>query len=110
MQIFINALLDILKILSSEAEDQLLYLQTIGGGSIDELALEFEELMLVAPSKLSSGEITKKQFSSIEFLNIKLDGLSENDKIENWTESALAKSDEWEEIRKLASGCIRQFD
>lgn len=110
MEIFIESLLKILKILASGSAEQLRYLKSIGGASIDELALEFEELVLLAPSKFEVGDITQTQFSSIKLLNQKLDEFSGDDKASYWTESALIEKSEWEEVRKLAGECLVKFD
>jgi hypothetical protein len=110
MEFFTSATQKIMKTLSSEAGEQIQYLNSIGSDSVDELALELEEIALLAPSKLESGEITQAQYSLIQLLNNKLDELSDNGKIDYWTESALFESSEWEEIRTLAKECLREFN
>ena len=102
---YCNVALNALKILSAEASDQLSYLDRIGGASIDELALEFEELMLLAPSKLESGEITRQQYLSLKSIDKELDGLG----YECWSELAIRNSHEWKKIRALAEKSLELF-
>lgn len=109
LESFISALMQILKVLSAPAEDQVKYLQLIGGASVDELALEFEEVWLLASSALESNEIREYQYDALKNLNEKLDQLSEVGNDEIWTESALFKNEEWEEVRSLAKECIESF-
>ncbi len=109
LESFISALMQILKVLSAPAKEQVKYLQLIGGASVDELALEFEEVWLLAPSILESKEITECQYDALKKLNGKLDQLSEVGNDKTWTESALFKNGEWEEVRSLAKKCIESF-
>ncbi|BBM03580.1 hypothetical protein [Microbulbifer sp. GL-2] len=108
MSKYINSLLEVLKILASSAQVQLRYLNGLGNPSVDELALDFDDLFLMAPSKLEVGELTSQQFKNLEDLNSMFDQISGVDRY--WTASSLSEDREWEEIRKLASVCLRQFN
>ena len=108
MSKYIVTLLELLKVLASSAQVQLSYLDSLGSPSVDELALEFEDLFLIASSKLEAGELTSLQFENLEVLDSMFDKISGVDK--HWTTSSLCESAEWEEIRKLANLCLKQFD
>lgn len=102
---FISSLMQILNILAASPDDQLEYLRSIGGASVDELGLEFEEVWLMADSILESNGINGCQYDRIKKLNETLDGLSEN----AWAEEALVENAEWELIRNMAKDCIKSF-
>ena len=107
MSEYINALQELLKILSSPAQEQLSYLNDLGDISLDELALEFDELFLLASTKLEAWELSQPQFKALNFLNSMLDKISNID--ECWTKSSLSERREWEEIRKLSNVCLKEF-
>lgn len=110
MQNYIENLCEQLRLLSRPAKEQLDYLESIGGAPIDELALEFEEVMILAPQKLQDGKITTAQVDSINFLYSKLNMLNNDISGEFWTESALVEQPEWGEIRSLARDCLTKFE
>jgi len=106
MEDFTKKLCDNLKILSSTPSEQLLYLTRIGGASVDELALEFEEVMLLAVQKFSEGNIEAALFDSISLLNEKLDSLSGDEHGDYWTEESLFSAEEWQQVRVIAGDCL----
>ncbi|MGH9961032.1 MAG: hypothetical protein ACREBC_28585, partial [Pyrinomonadaceae bacterium] len=107
---FINALIDIIKLLAADAEEQLNYLAKIGvAGGIDELALEFEDVAILAQSKLNQGQINEIQYQKICDLNQKLIDMSGEENAVLWTEEALRESDDWKAVRRLARNCLEVF-
>ncbi|MFL0803130.1 MAG: hypothetical protein K6L81_05400 [Agarilytica sp.] len=104
---YTNELLELLKILASSAQVQLTYLEGLGNPSVDELALEFDDLFLLASSKVETGVLTSPQFDLLERLNSKLDEISGVDMC--WTTTAISDSKEWEEIRVLANLCLKKI-
>jgi hypothetical protein len=110
MKMYCESLIDVLKTLSSNSDDQLAYLNEIGiPGNIDEIALEFDDMAILAKKKYKDGEITENQYKLIEELEQKIDLLSGEDNSNFWTEDSLRNAKEWEEIRKLARACIESF-
>jgi len=109
MEDFKKQLFDNLKLLSSTSEVQLSYLESIGDAPIDELALEFDEVMLLVPQMVHAGEVTPLLRDSINLLNTKLNQLSDEKTVNYWTEQSLVSSAEWEEIRVIAGDCLANF-
>ena len=106
MEKFREYLTEALNLLSLKSDDQLKYLHEIGiYGIVDELALEFDDIAIMAEQKYAEGEISEEQYKIIKKLSEKLDFMSGKDKSHLWTEYALKNANEWEEIRELAKGC-----
>ena len=109
LETFNSSLMQILKVLAGSADTQIECLRNIGGASVDELGLEFEEVWLLADSILEANEISDYQYDAIKKLNDKLELLSEEGGEIAWTEDALSKNAEWEMVRELAKDCIKSF-
>lgn len=108
MSKYIKSFVEILKVLSLSAQKQLIYLIELGNPSVDELALEFDDLFLLAPSKLDSGELTHEQFKLLNVINLKFEEMGDLEK--NWSESSLSNSEEWEELRGLAKLALSEME
>ena len=107
MKQFREYLIKSLNILSLKSDAQLAYLDEIGvPGIIDELALEFDDIAIMAKQKQKEQEITENQYKLISELSEKLDLMSGEDKSHFWTEYSLKNDKEWEEIRELAKVCL----
>jgi hypothetical protein len=110
MDTFTQMLITSLKVLSSEAVDQLRYLRALGiSGNIDELALEFDDVASLAEVKYESHEMTKQQYKWVERLANQLDQMSGVQHKHLWTENALIKAPEWQKIRESAKACLTAF-
>lgn len=105
---YLNALIEVLKILASSASEQLSYLRKLGSPSVDELALEFNDLFLLASAKVESGELSQEQFEFLKALDLQLDKMSDVE--QNWTDESLSGDEEWEEVRRLAASSLKHFD
>ena len=110
MDTFTHMLITSLKVLSSEALGQLRYLGTLGiSGNIDELALEFDDVALLAKVKYESNEITEEQYKLVERLATQLDEMSGIQNKQLWTEKALINAPQWKEVREHAKACLNAF-
>ena len=76
VETFIDTLMELLQILSGTADEQVNYLRGLGGVSVDELGLEFEEIWLQADIIFRSKGITQHQYDAIKKLNVTLDQMS----------------------------------
>ena len=103
---FIDRLMKALSIISAPADRQVEYLKDLGGASVDELGLEFEDVWRQSGVILNSNGITQLQYNAIEALNKKFDQLSSDENENFWTEDALFKDNEWEKVRSLAKEII----
>ena len=99
-------LADCLKVLSLSSCEQIRYLKEIGGVSVDELALQFEDIAVLAAEKYDKGEISDDLFKLIGSLDEKLENMSGSDKEDLWTEKALASSNDWKIVREIAEMCL----
>jgi hypothetical protein len=106
---FVATLMQILRVLAGTADKQVEYLKGLGGASVDELGLEFEEVWLLAETILESRGITQYQYDAIKKLNDKLDQISGEDHEDLWSEKALFENKEWEQVRSLAKECLESF-
>lgn len=107
---FVNKMREALGLLAADAGDQLRYLSEIGvAGVVDELALEFDDLMTLAQSRLDQGDITEVQYEKLRELDQKLSDMSGSNNASLWTEEALRTSDEWKEVRRLARSTLDVF-
>ena len=109
VETFIATLMQILRVLAGAADKQVEYLKGLGGASVDELGLEFEEAWLLAGTILESKGITKYQYDAIKKLNDKLDQISGEEHEDLWSENALFENEEWEQVRSLAKECLETF-
>lgn len=94
--------------LGAPAWRQVAYLRRLGvHPSVDELALDFHELALLAASCAARGELTGAEAELVARLDAKLDAMSGTDRAELWTPDALASAPEWDDVRELACECLK---
>ena len=111
MSDFIPLLIKTLRLLTRSADKQVRYLVNLGiKGNVDELALEYDDVMRLAQDQLDLGQITRFQYDSMQRSDQKLDEMSSSDKAYLWTEKALYDDREWSEVRKMAIECLSLFD
>jgi hypothetical protein len=104
---FINQLKEVLHLLAAEGQEQLRYLDEIGvEGNVDELALEFDDIVRLAKSRFEIGEITAQQLDRINEINSMLDSMSGQENAALWTPEALLRSPQWESVRNRARLCL----
>ncbi len=106
MSDFTVKLADCLHVLSLSSREQIRYLKDIGGVSVDELALQYEDVAVLAAEKFGSGEISEDLFNLIGSLDEKINSMSGSDREDLWTEEALASSDDWKKVREIAETCL----
>ncbi|MCG8351118.1 MAG: hypothetical protein MI924_25390 [Chloroflexales bacterium] len=111
MSDFIPLLIKTLRLLTRSADEQVCYLVNLGiKGNVDELALEYDDVMRLAQDQLDLGQITRFQYDSMQRLDQQLDEMSSSDKAYLWTEKALYDAREWSEVRKMAIERLSLFD
>lgn len=94
--------------LGAPARRQVAYLRRLGvHPSVDELALDFHELALLADTNAVRGELTDSEAELVARLDAKLDAMSGTDRAELWTPDALASAPEWDDVRELACECLK---
>jgi hypothetical protein len=87
--------------LTSDAENQLKYLATLGWpGSADELAQELDDVLRAALA--APGLLTAEQEARLRALDQQLDDMSGAERADLWTEPSVRTSPEWDEVRRLA--------
>ena len=87
--------------LAAPAAEQRSYLEQLGVfPSIDELALEFDDVMALVPQLVGEGHLTDAQTETMHAIDQKLSEMSKNPLL--WEIEALAKHPDWEEIRNIA--------
>jgi hypothetical protein len=94
--------------LAEPAESQLSYLQDLGTGDADELALEFDDVAkaaITAPGLLSAAAT-----DGLRVLTDWLEAMSGPNKAYLWTDDALRSSTEWSEVRRLAGSVLAKLD
>jgi hypothetical protein len=94
--------------LAASASEQVRYLAELGVlPSVDELALEFEDVVVLLPRLLEDGNLNREQYQSIDALRRKLSGMS--NKQDLWTEASLRSHSCWKEVRRLARVVINKM-
>jgi hypothetical protein len=92
-----------LQLLSSDAAEQLSYLENIGDRvCVDELALDFDHVFGMLPMLQEAGDLAPALLDLIERLNSQLDGMSGDAHQQLWTPAALETAEEWTQVRALA--------
>lgn len=100
-----------LKRLAEPFTQQADYLKTLGiWPSIDELALELDDVAPLVPEAVRKGELSKEVELAVERVHEKLDEMSGQQNAHLWTPDALANSSEWETVRLLASEALRKLE
>lgn len=69
--------------------------------SVDELALEFDDLVGLVPQLVAQGCLTQEQAERLRGLDQILTEMSGSDDL--WTENALREREIWQEVRRLAA-------
>ncbi len=88
--------------LAAPATEQRSYLEKLGvSPSLDELALEFDDVMALVPQLLKEGHLTDAQVETMHAVDRKLSEMSNHPLL--WEVKALAKHPDWEEIRNIAA-------
>lgn len=94
--------------LGAPARRQVAYLRRLGvHPSVDELALEFHELALLAGGRTEQGDLTGAEAELVARLDAKLDAMSGAEHASLWTPDALSSAPEWDEVRELADECLK---
>jgi hypothetical protein len=100
-----------LKLLAAPAEAQIIYLKNLGVfPSVDELALEFYDLAVLADSKLQEGQINASQYRSAREIDSKLAEISGEKNTGLWEPNALFNAPSWEEVRSMAKQALPLFN
>lgn len=95
------SLQDVLARLAAPASVQLDYLREIGlSPSIDELALEFDDIAVLVPELVDDGRLTREQVETVMALDRMLQAMSGIDDL--WNDAALQSDPRWAEVRDLA--------
>lgn len=98
-----EALLKAVQHLSMPADEQIAYLESLGmQGCVDELGLEFDDVMLFVQTLKTTSYLTDQQIDCLDQLNECLISMSGQEKPALWTYEALLKSAEWNRVRTLA--------
>ena len=98
-----ESLSEAVRCLALPAEEQLTFLSRLGvPGVIDELALQFHDLAVIADQLLGAGKITPEQLSVVKGLDEVLTGMSGRHNASLWTEDSLKRSASWEDVRRRA--------
>ena len=101
-------LCDALKRLAAPAWEQRSYLASLGVlPLVDELALEFDDLVAFVPRLLEDGHLTRRQAEAIYAVDHKLTEMSRPDG--PWDEADLGNHPDWADVRSLANAAIRQL-
>lgn len=95
------SLQDVLARLAAPASAQIAYLQDLGvTPSIDELALEFDDIAVLVPELVENGRLTREQVETVMALDRTLQAMSGIDDL--WNDAALRSDPRWAEVRELA--------
>jgi hypothetical protein len=93
--------------LALPAEDQVAYLRRLGSWpSVDELALELDDVVELLGQFVASGWITEQDADAIRALDDLLGRMSGDQNEHLWTEHGLTTANEWEEVRKRARDIV----
>ncbi len=103
------------EVLGAPAEDQSGYLERIGFSgthpwNVDELALQFDDLYLLADQLTEAGRLTNAQLAALADLDRLLGAMSGPERPELWSEDALRTTPEWEQVRELARKTLTLLD
>lgn len=93
--------------IASESSEQQAYLAGIGTpGTVDELALEFDDVAAAKDDMLASGELTSAEHREVGLIGDLLTRISGHANAHLWTPAALTASEEWATIRRQAQKCL----
>jgi hypothetical protein len=99
---------DAAAMLASQPDEQLRHLEEIGAPeSLDELALQYDDIAAAANDMLLSGELSRPQYEAAVALDEFLLRMSGQDKQDLWLTERLFSASEWQEVRRLASELLK---
>jgi len=94
---------DILKTLASDPGSQLKYLEETGAPKcVDELALDYDDIAIVAADMVRQDEITREASEYIKRLLEYFKSFSGEANAPLWTPEALYSAEEWKRVRSIA--------
>ncbi len=92
-----------LVVLASPAQQQIAHLHTLGNVSVDELGLEFDDVL---PAVFTQRLLTAEQESRVNALDRQLQLMSGAHNEPLWTEDALVHSEHRATVRELAGAAL----
>ena len=99
---------NVLANLAAPAAEQIAYLERLGVlPLIDELALEFGDIVGLVPQLVEEGHLTADQATAVSAIDHMLSEMS--DRHDLWTMDALLDHPAWQEVRRLAAIGVRQL-
>lgn len=99
----------VLYVLAAPADFQARYLHEIGvgvGPQADELALEFDDLVLLLPQHVERGTVTGEESTAVVNVQRQLDVLQTRNEEGVWYVEALATEPAWAEVRRFAAKAL----
>ena len=97
--------------LSWSSEKQVEYLRNLGLlPLVDELALEFDDVVGLVPQYVNEGRLSNVQADSIYRLDDLLNTMSGKDNAHLWTEEALVNNELWNTVREHAKHALKLLD
>jgi len=112
-----KGLIDTLEVLARDSDGQVEALKTFFDWieevdpdfNVDELALDFNDFVLLLPQVVAAGLISPAAARSVEAVDNQLDQMSGEENAELWTVTALRTSPEWTKVRELARNALGLF-
>lgn len=93
--------------LTLPGEDQVQLLEAMGDPSaIDELALAVDDSFWTVNEGFTRNQLSRDELNALNQLNACLNRMSGAEKADVWTVEALKSSDDWQEVRRLATQAI----
>lgn len=93
--------------LTLPGEDQVQLLDAMGDSTaIDELALALDDSFWTVNEGFTRNQLSRDELNALNKLNACLNRMSGEDKADVWTVDALKCSDDWQEVRQLATQAI----
>lgn len=99
-------------ILAASAPQQAKWLDSLGlvaSWNVSELAMEFDDGLLLMPQWVSAGWVSEQSVASLKALDSALNDMSGEGNAALWTRDALAKHSAWEGVRSLATDALCSF-
>ncbi len=104
----LGELTNILIRLAAPASHQVEYLRKMNVlPLVDELALEFYDLVLLIPQLIANSGLTQEQGANVYAVDRKLGEMSERKDL--WRVESLTRAPHWDEVRKLAGVAIEMI-
>lgn len=100
-----------LRHLTLPAPDQVAYLHGLGTApSVDELALELDDVLGLVPEAIRSGSLSAQQADAVRAVVDRLDAFSGAGHEDLWDVSALSVAAEWQDVRRLSALALQTLD